>query len=461
MSSTKPFSNRRSKLADLLAEVPVLLLSGCDRYRNYLAYTFPFRASSHYLFFGAPNEPGNFLLLHQGEATLYRPMLHPEDEIWHGAQQSEEELRKQYDLKSIKTHQDLAHDLSALGLGAVCSLPSPDAGTNELLKSYLGRVPVLNEKPDTRLVEAIMELRLCQDESAIGSIRKAVHASAELQLEVMKECVVGATERELRGVLDKRAASEGWELSFSPIISVAGEVLHNPHYRNRLADGDMLLVDCGAELSDGYVGDLTRTYPVNGTFSETQKAIYEVVDAARAKAVSTIAPGVHFAELHRAASLVIAEGLVGLGILKGEPQELVEKGAHALFFCHGLGHLLGLDAHDMEDFGDRVGYEEGTGRSPQFGLSNLRLSRTLQPGMVVTIEPGYYSIPALLNGEVGRRFESHLDRETLKKYDDVRGIRIEDVVLVTAEGFENLSGHLPTDPASIEKLIGLQHRATV
>lgn len=461
MSSNKQYTERRLNLADMLPGIPVLLLSGCDRYRNYPAFPFPFRASSHYMFFGGPNEPDNFLLILNGNATLYRPVLHPDDEIWHGPHESDEELKKRFGLSEIKTLEELPEDLSTLGLDEVLSLPSPDAKSNQMIEQFLGRVPNLDEDPDVDLVDAMMELRRCQDEAAQESIRRAVAASAELQREVMAACAPGVTERELRGAFDRKKAAEGWGASFQPIISVAGEVLHNPHYRHTLSADDLLLVDCGAELEDGYVGDLTRTYPVDGKFSETQKAIYDIVDAARAKAVSMVAPGAHFADLHKAASLVIADGLVGLGILKGDAEKLVEEGVHALFFCHGLGHLLGLDAHDMEDFGDRIGYEEGTERSKQFGLSNLRLSRELEPGMVVTIEPGYYSVPALLNGELGKKFEPYLDREVLKKYEDVRGIRIEDVVLVTEDGHENLSKDLPTASDEIVKLVGGRQTAGV
>jgi Xaa-Pro aminopeptidase len=267
-------------------------------------------------------------------------------------------------------------------------------------------------------------------------------------------CRPGRTEAELKGEIDRTLAANGWTPSFQPIVSVAGEVLHNPHYRNTLTSGDLLLVDCGAETAAGYAGDLTRTVPVSGSFSATQKAVYDVVDRARAKAVEMVEPGAHFRDLHLAASLEIAEGLVELGILKGDPRELVDKGVHALFFCHGLGHLVGLDVHDMEDFGDRIGYEEGEERSEQFGLSNLRLSRELEAGMVVTIEPGYYRVPALLDGEMGKAFESYLDREVLEKYSDVRGIRIEDMVLVTEDGHRVLSSELPTASDEIAELVG-------
>lgn len=461
MKSYAHFSNRRLLLADLLPGIPVLLASGCDRYRNYQAHTFPFRASSHYLFFGGPNKADHLLLLLNGEATLYRPALDADDEVWHGPSESVADLQERYDFQAVKTLEDLPDDLSTLGLDEVLSLPSPDAKTNEILKGFLGRVPDLDADPDVDLVDAMMELRRSQDEAGQAAVRESVLASVDLQRAVLGECAPGATERQLRGVFDRKLACHGWSASFQPIISVAGEVLHNPYYQNVLADGDLLLVDCGAELEHGYAGDLTRTVPVNGVWSESQKAIYDIVDKARATAISLIEPGVHFRALHRAASLVIAEGLVGLGILKGDPEALVERGAHALFFCHGLGHLVGLDVHDMEDFGDRIGYGEGEERSTQFGLSNLRLSRELEAGMIITIEPGYYRIPALLDGPVGQSFADCLDREVLAGYQDVRGIRIEDVILVTDTGHENLSESLPTDSDEVVKLVGKSTVVTV
>lgn len=454
MNSKNYFSKRRLKLADMLPGIPVLLVSGADRYRNYPASTLPFRSFSHYLFFGGPDLSDHVLLIINGDATLYRPLKDPDDPIWHGITASDEEIKRQFDFKEVKTFDELTDDINALGKNEVLSLPTPDLATNEFLKSYLGRIPCLDEAPDVDLVEAMIELRRCQDEAAVEQVKAAAQATMELQRSVLGAAGVDITERELRGVLDHKLASNGWRPSFSPIISVAGEVLHNPYYPNTLQAGDLLLVDCGAEVESGYAGDITRTVPVSGEFTETQRALYNIVDDARGKAVAMIKPGVHFADLHKAASLVIAEGLVGLGILKGEPQALVAEGVHALFFCHGLGHLVGLDVHDMEDFGDRIGYGEGEQRSEQFGLSYLRLSRELEPAMVVTIEPGFYNIPALLDGEMGKKFAQYLDREVLSRYQDVRGIRIEDMILVTEDGYENLTAALPTAAAEVEMLVG-------
>lgn len=453
MTDLQAFQDRRLQFADLLPGIPGLFASGCPRLRNYPAHSYPFRASSHYLFFGAPNEPNQMLMVLNGEATLYRAQPDCDDAVWHGPSKTDEEVAKEFGLQAVKTLEELEDDLSTLGIEEVLSLPSPDAATNEVLRRYLGRVPELDEDPDVDLVDTMMELRRCADSAAQTRLREAVEATVTVQKTLIAACEPGRTEAELRGLLDLEMAKNGWSASFQPIISVSGEVLHNPHYDGSLSDGDLLLVDCGAEVPSGWAGDLTRTVPVNGKFSETQKALYSIVDKARAEAISMAAPGVHFKDMHMAAAKVITEGLVELGILKGQVDQLVERGVHALFFPHGLGHLVGLDVHDMEDFGDRIGYQDGEERSEQFGLCYLRLSRELEEGMVVTIEPGFYQIPALLNGKLAEEFAEHLNRDALAKYADVRGIRIEDEILITDSGCEVLSRALPTEFSAIEQLM--------
>jgi Xaa-Pro aminopeptidase len=234
---------------------------------------------------------------------------------------------------------------------------------------------------------------------------------------------------------------------------VHGEVLHNDTHHGVCAAGDLLLADVGAEGADGWASDVTRTWPVSGRFSPTQRAIYEVVLAANEAAIDAVRPGARYRDVHLVAARTIAAGLVGLGILRGEPQRLVEDGAHALFFPHGVGHLMGLDVHDLEDLGDRAGYAPGRTRSAQFGLSYLRLDRDLQPGMCVTIEPGFYVVPAILEEPALARLASeHVDREVLARFADVRGIRVEDDVLVTDAGAEVLTRAIPKTVSALEAL---------
>ncbi|MEM9247030.1 MAG: M24 family metallopeptidase, partial [Cyanobacteria bacterium P01_F01_bin.153] len=217
---------------------------------------------------------------------------------------------------------------------------------------------------------------------------------------------------------------------------------------------DLLLADVGAETALGWASDITRTWPVSGKFSPTQKALYDVVLEAHDQGIAAVKPGADYREIHLLASRVLAEGLVDLGILKGNPESLVDADAHALFFPHGVGHLMGLDVHDMEDLGDVSGYAPGRLRSDRFGLGFLRLSRILEPNMVITIEPGFYQVPAILNNATWReRYSEMVNWDRLADFSDVRGIRIEDDVLVTETGNEVLTDDLPVDTGAIEELM--------
>ena len=243
----------------------------------------------------------------------------------------------------------------------------------------------------------------------------------------------------------------GLEDAYGPIVTVHGEVLHNERHDGDLAAGDLLLADVGGETPEGWAADITRVWPVSGAFSPTQRAIYEVVLAAQRAAIDEVRPGRRYRGAHERAGRVIVEGLRALGIFRGDVDGLCERGAAAIFFPHGVGHLLGLDVHDMEDLGDRAGYAPGRARSTRFGDCYLRLDRDLAPGMLVTIEPGFYQVPAILDdpaftGAVG----ADLDRAVLARYADVRGIRIEDDVLVTSGEPEVLTAAAPKEPDRIE-----------
>lgn len=262
-------------------------------------------------------------------------------------------------------------------------------------------------------------------------------------------------ESEIRAAMERVIIAEDMSCSYQSIVTVHGEVLHNNHYQHPIHTGDLLLADVGAETPTGWAADVTRTWPVSGQFSATQRAVYDVVLAAHDACIAKVAPSVEYQDLHLLAAQVIAEGLVDLGILQGKPEDLVAMDAHALFFPHGVGHLLGLDVHDMEDLGDLAGYEPGRFRSERFGLCYLRLNRPLRPGMLVTIEPGFYQVPALLQDPARRaKYQKVVNWERLETFADVRGIRIEDDVLVTESGHEVLTEALPVKPEIIEQRVG-------
>ncbi len=244
------------------------------------------------------------------------------------------------------------------------------------------------------------------------------------------------------------------QLAFQPIVTVRGEVLHNESYANTLSAADMLLIDSGAESRRCYASDVTRTFPVNGHFEPQQRDIYEVVLAAQLAAITTASPEVTNRDVHLMAARTIASGLTDVGLMRGDPDAAVEAGAHALFFPHGIGHMLGLDVHDMEDLGDEVGYPAGESRSTQFGLNALRLARRLEPGFVITVEPGIYFIPALID-----RWRAEGRHADFIRYDKVQafrgfgGVRIEDDVLITETGSRVLGPGIPKSVDEVEQAV--------
>jgi Xaa-Pro aminopeptidase len=432
---------RRKKLAEGIAN-PVILWSGRAPSRNFPANRFPFRASSHFLYFAGLSLDNAVIRLDRGRLELFMDNASPDAELWHGKMPTREEI-------AIEIGADAAYPLTEL------PLKTPDAATIAVqdLATYQQQCQLLNrnvapahksEGIDLELAKAIVNLRLIHDRAALEEIKKAAAVSIEAHLAGMSATVDAKTEAEVRSAMERVIIAHNMTCAYGSIVTVHGEVLHNEKYDRPVRSGDLLLADVGAETESGWASDITRTFPVSGKFSSTQRDIYDVVLAAQNSCIKKIRPGIEYRDIHLLACKVIAEGLVDLGILRGKATDLVEMDAHALFFPHGIGHLLGLDVHDMEDLGDLAGYEEGRDRSDRFGLGYLRLDRSLQPGMVVTIEPGFYQVPAILNNlQFRSKYQDVVNWERLEQFADVRGIRIEDDVLVTESGSEVLTSELP------------------
>jgi Xaa-Pro aminopeptidase len=243
--------------------------------------------------------------------------------------------------------------------------------------------------------------------------------------------------------------------AYPSIVTVRGEILHNRHHGHTLADGQLLLCDAGAESTTGYATDVTRTWPVSGRFDARQRDAYQLVLEAQLAALDRRRAGLEYRDVHLAASRTLAAGLVGLGLLRGSPDELVASGAHAVFFPHGVGHLLGLDVHDLEGLGDRAGYAAGRARSPQFGLAYLRMDRPLAPDMTVTVEPGFYVVPALLaDPALRQRLGDQVAWSEAERWIGFGGIRIEDDVRVTAGDPEVLTAETPKTIEEMEAIVG-------
>lgn len=441
---------RRSQLADLI-DVPVILWSGRSTPRNFAANTFPFRASSHFLYFaGIPLEKAA-IRLETGKMTLYMDEAKPENALWHGETPTTAEIASAIGADALKPMKELE------SVGVAATIAVQDA-TTALIQSRILKRPISPAKVlqgiDLDLARAVVSLRLTHDAAALEEMRLAAAVTVQAHLAGMVVTTSTQQESEIRAAMEHIIIGNNMTCAYTSIVTVQGEVLHNQQYNNLLQLGDLLLADVGAETSTGWASDVTRTWAVAGKFSSTQRDIYDVVLAAHDTCIANIRPGVEYQDIHLLGATVIAQGLVDLGILRGKAEDLVQMDAHALFFPHGIGHLLGMDVHDMEDLGDLAGYEEGRTRSTRFGLNYLRLNRPLRPGMVVTIEPGFYQVPAILNDpQRWSKYQDVVNWERLAQFTDVRGIRIEDDVLVTQSGCEVLTAELPTEADAIESLV--------
>jgi len=439
----------------LMAAVPaqaVLLPCGQPRPRNYAATTFPFRPHSHFLYFFGWGVPGAMGLLADGQATLYLPVPDPEDALWSGPQPAFAALEAALGVP-IAPLEALP---AALRGRPIATLPAADAETRREQAALLGRaieVRMFSER-DAAVADAVIALRLRHDEAAVRELERAAEITALAHAAGMRATRPGVRESVVRAAMEAELIAHGCATAYGSIVTVHGEILHNETHANTLAAGDLLLCDVGAESPGGWAGDVTRTWPVDGKYSPAQADVYDIVLQAQHAAIAAARPGVRYRDLHLLATETLARGLTELGLLRGDPAERARDGAAALFFPHGVGHLLGLDVHDMEDLGDRAGYAPGRTRASEPGLRYLRLDRDLQEGMAVTIEPGIYFVPAILDDpETRRRYADRIDWRLVEKYRQLRGIRIEDDILVTTSAVRVLTAAIPKDRFSIETFL--------
>ncbi len=416
----------------------------------------PFRQSSHLLYLTGLTRPGIALVLDADNDAdlLFGPPEDPDDVVWHGphpALRDEATAAGLTDLRDIAELPQLLREQMG-EMGAVHVPPAFMPAQQMQLAAWLN-VPTgeVKEKDSDVLAQVLGDLRLVKSEAEVAEIERAVGVSAEMYAEALRLVRPGITERALRAAMERVAREHGMPLSFGPIVTVRGEVLHNEGQPNTLEDGQLVLLDTGVETEHGYASDITRTFPVSGRFSDEQRAVYETVLRAQEDVIGAMRPGVNFRDLHLRAARVIAEGLVEIGLMRGDPEAAVAAGAHALFFVHGLGHPLGLDVHDVHDLGDAVAYPPDAPRSEQFGLAYLRFGRDLEAGMVMTVEPGVYFIPALIDRWRGEgRHTEFVDYDAVEAYRGFGGIRIEDDVLVTARGARVLGPGIPKAPDEVE-----------
>ncbi|MEO0479402.1 MAG: aminopeptidase P family protein [Planctomycetota bacterium] len=458
--------SRRKFLLDAL-ESPVLLFAGGDRARNYAANVLPFRAESNFLYLFDHPEPNAAALLdpQTGETHLFLEARTAADAVWHGARPSLEEERDRHGVDHCHPLEDLRSVVSRVGNGrSLASFATADERTNALARELTG-LPLDffdEERIGTpELIDTLAALRMQKTEEEIEVMRGTAQVTKAAHEAAMRHTKAGGHEKDLAGRVQGTMAQYGCCEAYGSILSVRGEVLHNHHHDNELRTGDLVLLDAGAEAQSGYCSDVTRTWPVDGKFSAEQAEIYDIVLSAQLASIEAARPGVRFLDVHLASARVICDGLVQMGLLRGSVDSLLEAGSHAVFFPHGVGHMIGLDVHDMESFGDRVHYPNGRPRSSAFGTAFLRMDRDLQDGSVFTVEPGIYFVPAIFgDDEICGPHRDSIDMPRVLRFleaNDGRGfggIRIEDDVVCTADRTEVLTADIPKERDAIEAIVG-------
>ncbi|MCW9049784.1 MAG: aminopeptidase P family protein [Deltaproteobacteria bacterium] len=451
------YQQRRQKLIEQMDEGLVLFWGNTDSPFNSSDNCYRFRQDSSFLYFCGLDQPGLAVLLdvETGREMLFGRQQTLEDTIWCGPSPGLQSQAERVGIAESASFAWLSEQLKAAIKGGrtIHYLPSCRADKRMQLADLCGLNHAAIEKNISQtLIGAVVNLRSVKAEEEIRELDAAADLGCQLHTAAMRMARPGVYEWQIAGELEALAARAGNMLSFPPIVTIHGEILHNHQRDHQLKEGALLLVDCGVESGLHYASDHTRTVPVSGQFSAQQRGIYSIVLACLERARALIRPGTTYLEVHLDVCRILVEGLQALGLMQGDAGQAVAAGAHALFMPHGLGHMLGLDVHDMEELGeDAVGYDEHVQRSDQFGTSRLRLGRKLQEGFVLTVEPGIYFIPQLIEQWKSHgQYSDFINYSELERYLDFGGIRLEDDVLVTPEGNRLLGQPIPFRPDELE-----------
>lgn len=460
MFPSSVYQNRRNRLQHILKTGLVLLPGNGEVPYNYRSNTYRFRQDSSFSYFFGLNDPdlAGLIDLDQNESSLFGNDQDIDDVIWMGPLPGLQERALNAAVTQSHPYAILNKVVqNAIAAGRKIHFLPPYRGATFLELERLLGIPhsKLLSHASPELIKAVIDLRSVKDSFEIAEIELMLSTAYDMHTTAMKMARSGIRESIISGTIEGIAIAQGAAVSFPVILSMHGETLHNHYHGDILQKGRLLLVDAGAESESLYASDITRTIPVDGKFDQRQRDIYNIVLQANLKAIAITNPDTSYRDVHMSVSKVIASGLKDLGLMKGDPEEAVAAGAHALFFPHGLGHMLGMDVHDMEGLGETlVGYDNAIKRSDQFGLAYLRFGKKPQPGYVLTDEPGIYFIPALIDlWKQERKFMNFINYEKLESYKDFGGIRIEDDILVTQDGCRVLGKPIPKTIDAIETMM--------
>ena len=454
MFSKDTYIARRAKLKRTIGSGLLLFLGNDESGMNYADNTYDFRQDSTFLyFFGLPYAGLSAIIdIDDDKEIIFGDELTIDDIVWMGAQPTLKEKSEMAGISEVRPSKEIENYLKAAAMKhrQIHYLPTYRAEHQVKLLQWLGIAPGM-EQPSVPFIYGVVNQRNYKTAEEIAEIEKACMVTADMHLTAMRTVRPGIRESEVAAAVAEVAYANNYRLSFPVIATINGQTLHNHDHSHMIKSGDMLLLDAGAETEMGYAGDMSSTIPADDKFTSRQKDIYDIQVAAHEAAVAALRPGVPFVDVYELSCRVIMEGLKEFGFVKGDPMEAVKAGAHAMFMPTGLGHMMGLDVHDMENLGEvYVGYN-GKPKSTQFGRKSLRLGRELEPGFVLTIEPGIYFIPELM--DLWRRegkFTEFINYEKLFTYKDFGGIRNEENYLITNDGARILGKKIPLHTEEVE-----------
>lgn len=456
MFSKDTYMKRRAELMAKVGSGVLLFIGNDEQGLNYEDNTFRYRQDSTFLYYFGLSFAGLSAIIDIDEdrTIIFGDELTIDSIVWMGTQPTLHEKAEAVGVADTRPAAEIASYIAKVAeQGRTLHYLPPYRAEHKLkLLDWTGVLPARQEG-SIPFIKAVASQRNIKSPEEIAEIDKACDVTADMHITAMKVLRPGMYEYEVVAEMNRVAEMNNCELSFATIATVNGQTLHNHYHGNSVGPEDLFLIDAGAELPSGYCGDMSSTIPAGKKFTPRQRDIYLIQNAMHLAAVKALHPGIPYMDVYELSARVMVDGLKQLGLMKGDTDAAVREGAHALFYPHGLGHLMGLDVHDMENLGEVwVGYG-GKPKSTQFGRKSQRLAVPLQPGFTLTVEPGIYFIPELIDlWHSQGRFTNFINYDKVQQYRDFGGIRNEENYLITDNGARRLGKKIPLTPEEVEAL---------
>lgn len=455
MFTSDTYIRRRDELKKKIKKGILLFLGNDEHGLNYEDNAFIYRQDSTFLYYFGLSRAGlNAIIdIDNDKEIIYGDELTIDDIVWMGVQPSLKEKAWFAGITDVQPSNNLEKYLENAKSSntPILYLPTYRAEHKLKLMHLLGIAPI-QEQPSEQFIKAVVSQRNYKSEEEIKEIEHACNVTADMHIAAIRHLRPGMKECEIAALIEYIALKNGCSLSFPTICTINGQTLHNHYHGNIAPAGRLMLIDAGAETESGYAGDMSSTFPVDRVFTKRQRTIYDIQVSMHKKSVETLKPGITFKEVYELSARIMSENLKDIGIFRGNIDDIIESGAFAICYPHGLGHMMGLDVHDMENLGEiYVGYD-GTPKSTQFGRKSLRLARCLEAGFVHTIEPGIYFIPELIDKwRAEKKFLDFINYTELDKWRDLGGIRNEEDYLITETGARRLGKKIPLTAEEVEE----------